>query len=170
MINMIPIKIKNLHFPVYVMNALSHYYFIQQSPQHMTNNNSPPHVMQGGNNMVNMHQQQMQPQMSPPQQMVLSNRQQVQQMQVNSPQLCNSASNSPSYNQNMSTVSGIVFLTIFFILIIAVVALTITIISRLQLRFHLGCCESSICIIYRYVFMLNVRYFFVIGIFVFFFF
>lgn len=78
-----------------------------QSPQHMTNNNSPPHVMPGGNAMVNMHQQQMQPQMSPQQQMgVMNNRQQVPQMPVNSPQLCNSASNSPSYNQTMSTVSG----------------------------------------------------------------
>uniref|UniRef100_A0A2L2Y665 TOX high mobility group box family member 3 n=1 Tax=Parasteatoda tepidariorum TaxID=114398 RepID=A0A2L2Y665_PARTP len=76
-----------------------------QSPQHMTNATSPPHVMHGGNGMMNMHQQQMQPQMSPPQQMGVMNRQQVPpQMTMNSPpQMCNSASNSPSYNQNMAT-------------------------------------------------------------------
>nr|XP_042898420.1 TOX high mobility group box family member 4-B isoform X2 [Parasteatoda tepidariorum] len=77
----------------------------KQSPQHMTNATSPPHVMHGGNGMMNMHQQQMQPQMSPPQQMGVMNRQQVPpQMTMNSPpQMCNSASNSPSYNQNMAT-------------------------------------------------------------------
>ncbi|KFM61831.1 TOX high mobility group box family member 3, partial [Stegodyphus mimosarum] len=77
-----------------------------QSPQHMTNNNSPPHVMQQGNGMMNMQQQQqMQPQMSPQQQMnVMNNRPQVLQIPGNSPQM-NSASNSPTYNQNISSVS-----------------------------------------------------------------
>ncbi|CAL1297630.1 unnamed protein product [Larinioides sclopetarius] len=90
-----------------------------QSPQHLTNT-SPPHVMQGGNGMMGMQQQQLppqqqqqqqpqqqsmqQPHMSPPQ-MGMMNRAQVQQMPGNSPQMCNSASNSPSYNQNMTTVN-----------------------------------------------------------------
>ncbi|GFS87256.1 TOX high mobility group box family member 4-B [Nephila pilipes] len=80
-----------------------------QSPPHMTNT-SPPHVMQGGNGMMGMQQQQqqqqqsMQPHMSPPQ-MGMMNRPPVQ-MPVNSPPMCNSASNSPSYNQNMTSVNS----------------------------------------------------------------
>ncbi|KAG8200694.1 hypothetical protein JTE90_022311 [Oedothorax gibbosus] len=79
-----------------------------QSPQHT----SPPHMMQSGNGMMNMqpHVQQMQqqPPMSPQQQQQMGgmNRSPVQQMPGNSPQMCNSASSSPSYNQNMSTVNS----------------------------------------------------------------
>ncbi|XP_054720861.1 TOX high mobility group box family member 4-A-like [Uloborus diversus] len=74
-----------------------------QSPHHM-NNNSPPHVVQGGNNpMMGLHQSQ-------PSQMSPQHHQQMQTLNnnnihVNSPQMCNSASNSPSYNQNMSSLS-----------------------------------------------------------------